>query len=49
MELILKHLNGTEQYIFLESLLSKIYKNSTEGVTRKNKVIQKIMDEVNEK
>lgn len=40
---ILKHLNGVEQYVFLQNLLLPVIKDPV----RLPKVIQAIMDEVN--
>lgn len=46
MKFILKHLNGGEQFRFLYTLLDSAF--DIEDEERKLKVIQAIMDEVNE-
>lgn len=47
MKLILKHLNGGEQYRFLSNLLDSVFDSDYESQEKRNAVIQAIMDEVN--
>ncbi|MFA6325399.1 MAG: hypothetical protein WCX46_04205 [Candidatus Paceibacterota bacterium] len=51
MEFILKHLDGDEQYRFLDILLQGVFRpgNKESVFDKRDKVIREIMNEVNEK
>ena len=44
MEIILKHLNGVEQYLFLQNMLQGVF----EDPIRQAQTIQAIMNDVNQ-